>query len=148
IAMIIIIALSLNNIKTKMKKIILSVSVLVVLITACAKKSIEEIAPEPAKAPVVVTPNAPVAKTTYDTDIKPIMNAQCVSCHGANAQYPDCSTYTAVKAAMDAANGATILSRMSLATSDGGFMPKGAGSKVQADVDKITKWQTDGLLEK
>lgn len=127
-----------------MKKIILSVSVLVVLITACAKKSIEEIAPEPPKAPVVVTP---VAKTTYNTDIKPIMDAQCVSCHGANAQYPDCSTYTAVKAAMDAANGATILSRMNLTASDGAFMPK-SGTKVQADVDKITKWQTDGLLEK
>jgi cytochrome c5 len=130
-----------------MKKIILSVTVLVVLITACAKKSIEEIAPEPVKTPVVVAPNTPVAKTTYDADIKPIMNAQCVSCHGANAQYPDCSTYTAVKAAMDAANGETILTRMNLAVGDGKFMPK-SGTKVQADVDKITKWQTDGLLEK
>jgi hypothetical protein len=128
-----------------MKKIILSVSVLVVLITACAKKSIEEIAPTPVVPVVVVVVTA--VKTNYTTDIKPIMDAQCVSCHGANAQYPDCSTYTAVKAAMDAANGATILSRMSLTASDGAFMPK-SGTKVQADVDKITKWQTDGLLEK
>ncbi len=130
-----------------MRKIAIIASAITVIITACAKKSIEEIAPSPPKAQtVVVTPNTPVAKTTYIADIKPIIDAQCVSCHGANAQYPDCSTYTAVKAAMDAANGATILSRMNLLTGNTKFMPQG-GSKVQADVDKITKWQTDGLLE-
>jgi hypothetical protein len=134
-----------------MKKIVIAISTLVIIITACAKKSVEEIAPVPPATPVIVTPTSTITqtvKTTYNANAKVIIDTKCAtaSCHAAGGQYPDCSNYTGAKAAMDSLNGDTMLKRMLLGESVGGFMPK-AGTKSQADIDVITKWKADGLLE-
>ncbi len=80
-------------------------------------------------------------KTTYNTDIKTIMTDKCTSCHN-GATSSDLTTYATVKAGV-----ADILARMNQAEGTPGFMPQG-GAKIQANIDKITKWQSDGLLEK
>lgn len=124
-----------------MKKTILVASALIAIITACSKKSVEEIAP----TPVVVTPTTPVvtAKVTYTTDVKTLMDTKCATsgCHESSGVSPSLTNYNDVKN-----NIGIILNRMNLAVGNGSFMPQG-GAKTQADIDKITKWQADGLLE-
>ncbi len=71
---------------------------------------------------------------SYQKDVKPILESQCVSCHSAGVQNPDLSTYDAAKASG---------SRVS-ATVTGGSMPPG-GPLDQASKDIIKKWQDGGF---
>ena len=80
-------------------------------------------------------------KTTYNTDIKTIMTDKCTNCHN-GVTSSDLTTYATVKTGVS-----DILARMNQAEGTPGFMPQG-GAKTQANIDKITKWQSDGLLEK
>jgi uncharacterized membrane protein len=116
-----------------MKKTFLLIGTVVLVIIASCKKD---------KTPAPAT-STTAAKSTYNADVKSIMNAKCATsgCHAASAQFPDLSTYSATKS-----NITIVLERMNRGVGTSGFMPDG-GSKTQADIDKITKWQTDGLLE-
>ncbi len=130
-----------------MKKQLLIASTLIAIVTACAKKSVEEIAPAPVvtplPAPAPGTPPVVVAKVKYTTDIKTIMDTKCAvsGCHEVNGVSPNLTNYNDVKG-----NITTILNRMNMGQGTGSFMPQG-GAKTQTDIDKVTKWQTDGLLE-
>jgi|GEM_PF-1074003 len=81
-------------------------------------------------------------KITYDTDIKPIINNNCMPCHvngGGNTNY---TVYTAAKNNINA-----IIDRVNRTQGSGGFMPK-VGSKLSSvELSALAQWKTDGLLE-
>ncbi len=127
-----------------MKKIILLASGLMIMVAACKKK--EDAAPTTTTTTVTTTtttPTSSLGKTTFNLRIKPILAAKCATsgCHTPGGQSPDLTSYTATKGDITG-----ILGRMNLSTTSPYFMPLG-GSKVQADIDSVTKWKTDGLLE-
>jgi hypothetical protein len=74
-------------------------------------------------------------KVTYDNRIKSILDAKCVTCHGATP--PSLSSFAGAKAAGAAA----------LAAVQAGRMPKG-GTMNPADKDALKAWVDGGMLEK
>ncbi|MBP9708147.1 MAG: hypothetical protein KBD78_10910 [Oligoflexales bacterium] len=80
-------------------------------------------------------PQDDTSKLNYVQHIKPFLEANCKSCHGASATPPDLSTYEAAKTAALASRDALVR----------GNMPPGAPADT-ADVDAFQKWIDDGLL--
>ncbi|MDN4011875.1 MULTISPECIES: c-type cytochrome [Chryseobacterium] len=111
-----------------MKKFMYIISSAVVL-TACESRTYEEI-----------SDNTPITGVvTYNKDVKPIIDANCVSCHSPGPE--DLRTYSQVKGDIDG-----IIDRISRANGDPLKMPQG-GSLSPAQINIITKWKADGLLE-
>lgn len=73
---------------------------------------------------------------SFGVDVKPILQARCVSCHG------EFSDYAAVKNKVD-----QILNRIQLEPTSALFMPKGGNPLTQAQIDLIKKWKADGLAQ-
>ena len=79
----------------------------------------------------------------YSTDVKPVVSANCISCHSANgaASYFPLTDYNLVKDAIE-----NILVRVQKPAGDPDKMPQG-GSLSQQNIDILKKWKTDGLQE-
>jgi mono/diheme cytochrome c family protein len=100
-----------------------------VLWVACESRTYEE-----------VSDKTPIAdQVTYSNDVKPIIEANCVSCHSPGAQA--LTNYTQVKNNID-----NIINRIGRPNGDPLKMPQG-GSLSPSQINIITKWKADGLLE-
>lgn len=81
--------------------------------------------------------------TTFEADVKPIITSSCAPCHVAGGAGTNYSTYN------NSANAiTTILDRVNRDESAAGFMPNGGTKLSDADIATLTKWQSDGLVEK
>lgn len=115
-----------------MKKFMYLISSAVVLV-ACESRTYEEI-----------SDNTPVAEqVTYTQDVKPIIDANCISCHspGGAASFQPWTSYNQVKNNID-----NIINRVGRPNGDPQKMPQG-GSLSPTQINIITKWKADGLLE-
>ncbi|RKT00972.1 c-type cytochrome [Chryseobacterium defluvii] len=111
-----------------MKKIIY-ISSLAITLIACESRTYEEI-----------SDNTPIVeKITYNKDVKPIVEANCVSCHSPGAQA--LTNYDQVKTHID-----NILDRIQRPNGDPGKMPQG-GALTQTQINIFIKWKADGLVE-
>lgn len=84
--------------------------------------------------------------TTYIDDVKPIISANCVTCHNSspNAFGPfPLETYEEVK---DKAENGPLLFRIQLPDGDVDIMPK-PGKMPQNKIDVIVSWANDGFVE-
>ncbi len=81
--------------------------------------------------------------TKYSRDIKPIIDNNCVACHGSTTQMP-LVTYNQVKLSVQN-NG--LLDRISRVQGASGMMPYQGTRMPQTTIDLINDWNTDGLLE-
>ncbi len=85
--------------------------------------------------------------TKYIQNIKPIIDNNCVACHGttpsAGAQ-TSLVTYNQVKTSV-LNNG--LIDRISRAQGASGMMPYQGTRLPQTTIDLISDWNTDGLLE-
>lgn len=81
-----------------------------------------------------------VTNPTYAKNIKPIFDANCVSCHsqGGTGQYPNLETYEEVKVASE--NGSVICRIDEIC---GQVMPQ-AGRMPQNTIDLIKLWKSQG----
>lgn len=81
-------------------------------------------------------------KTTYNGHVKSIIDNNCVICHGANGAAAGLSltNFNQVKTAVQTRG---LLTRIN---SNSNPMPQ-SGKMPQSNIDVITKWNTDGLLE-
>ena len=90
------------------------------------------------------TPTTPTAGLTYTTDIAPIMNADCVRCHGPfrrDAGY-DTSTYAGVMRAVTAGSASSLLVRVT--QSNGimyGELSGNRAQKAQTIHDWVVTWK-------
>ncbi len=116
--------------KIPMKALLLfSLSALVLTVAACKKK--------------VTTSDCTGTTSTYITNVKPILDANCVSCHnGSNKSGGyDLSTYSHAKNAKDAIVGSVQHAN--------GFapMPQGASKLDDASIKLINCWAQNGTPE-
>lgn len=100
---------------------------------ACESRTYEEISD---KTPVTEL-------VTYNKDVKPIIEANCIICHSAGgaASFQPFTSYNQVKNNID-----NIINRISRPIGDPQKMPQG-GSLSPSQIKIITKWKADGLTE-
>lgn len=111
-----------------MKKLI-CILLFAAALTACESRTYEEI-----------SDNTPITQVvTYNKDVKPIIESNCISCHSPGPQA--LTNYTQVKSNVN-----NIIDRISRANGDPQKMPQG-GSLSPAQINIITKWKADGLPE-
>lgn len=94
----------------------------------------------------LIEPNV-LNTTKYTQDVKPIIDNNCISCHGAipsNGAPMSLVTYAQVK---DAIQNRGLLDRISRSQGAQGMMPNLGTRLPQATIDLIIDWNTDGLLE-
>jgi hypothetical protein len=72
--------------------------------------------------------------TSFSTDVKPIIDNNCVSCHG-GSRFPDVRTYDKIKANASSIKSAIVNRRM----------PQG-GSLTNAEIEIIRSWVDGGAL--
>lgn len=72
---------------------------------------------------------------TYSVHIQPILEANCIECHGAGGNFPDLTTFSSVST-----NSLRIKSEVVART-----MPIG-GSLSQVEIDAISCWVDSGAL--
>ncbi|WP_394773872.1 cytochrome c [Flavobacterium sp.] len=89
-------------------------------------------------------PTVIVGKVTYATNVKSIIDENCIGCHASGGQLIPLTTYTEVK---DALVNKKLLDRIQLQNGTSGQMPK-AGRMAQDKINTILQWNIDGLLEK
>ena len=88
---------------------------------------------------------AKVVKSTYATDMVPLISANCSPCHipakgGRKKAYDN---YLNVKADIE-----DMLKRIQLNPTDRGFMPFKATSRLpDSTINAFKKWRDDGMLE-
>ena len=75
-------------------------------------------------------------KVSYINNVKPILEARCLSCHGAGGIFPDISSYEKV-------NAHAVSVKEEVAS---GRMPKG-GPLTAAQIKSIVDWVDEGSLE-
>lgn len=106
------------------------------IFTSCENNSEEDL--------IIAQPISNVV--TYNENIKPIIDNNCVSCHAANPVNGagiSLNNYTNVKNALENAG---LINRISASAGSPQIMPP-SGRMPQQTIDLILKWQTDGLLE-
>jgi mono/diheme cytochrome c family protein len=75
-------------------------------------------------------------KVSYSNNVKPIMDARCVSCHGAGGNFPELKNYTEVSTH-------AIIVKNEVAS---GRMPRGA-ALTASQIKSIVDWVDEGALD-
>ena len=89
----------------------------------------------------------PTENITYTTHIRPIINANCVSCHAnpaINGASVPMTNYSQVKNVFENTN---ALDRMNRQPGESGFMPLGGTRLPQASINLVEQWMNEGYLE-
>ena len=115
-----------------MKKLIILL-LSTILLNSCESRTYEEISDQ--------TPLNATIK--YVTDVKPIIDANCIICHapGGSASYQILTNYNEVKMSVD-----EIINRIEKPIGDPLKMPQGSALPPQ-QIEIIKKWKADGLLQ-
>ena len=114
---------------------------------ACSNDSVSDIAAEPDTNETPEENNTGgdgennSTKVTFTTDILPIINNNCSSCHTGGAQ----TNYTIYSLAKN--NADLIKNRINRNQGSGGFMPQNGTKLSSAELAKFDQWITDGKLE-
>ena len=102
----------------------------IIFFVACSNKS----------APAMAVP-----KTTYETNLLPLMQVKCSPCHFPSKHGNKASFETFPGAAKF---GTAIVTRIQLNPTDRGFMPFKNAKLSAEDIEVFKKWVSDALLEK
>ena len=82
----------------------------------------------------------PIAPISFKTDVAPILNLNCTSCHNEIEINNDFRVYSNVKLKID-----EILTRIQLASTEPGAMPQNSESLSAKDINTIIQWKNEGL---
>ena len=86
---------------------------------------------------------ATMAKTTYATNVQPIIQASCSPCHiPPQGRAKPLNTYDAAKANAD-----DIIARVGRNPEDKGFMPMKHPKLADSTISVFVKWKEGGLVE-
>ena len=83
---------------------------------------------------------------TYDENVAPIMNNNCIECHSnppQNGAPIPLTTFEEVRTSTQN----NLIDRISRSTGAPGAMPLGASRLPQGLIDQVIQWETDGFLE-
>lgn len=90
---------------------------------------------------------APAGSVTYNKDVKPIIDNNCVVCHAGLPKNGAPISLTAYDQVKDAVLKRSLIIRISLENGNTVLMPKGGPRLPQETIDIIKKWEKDGLFE-
>ena len=76
------------------------------------------------------------SEITFSQNIKPIIDAACIDCHGIGGNFPNLTSYSAISSNANSVK-AEVVSRR---------MPKGI-SLTQSEIDAIVCWVESGALD-
>jgi hypothetical protein len=93
----------------------------------------------------LILPTQNTGLVKYTQNIKPIMESNCVGCHG-NSNPNAGLSLTNFNQVRQAILNNGLIDRISKQSGDPQLMPT-SGRMPQQTIDLIIKWQTDGLLE-
>ncbi|MGQ2983014.1 c-type cytochrome [Flavobacterium sp.] len=120
-----------------MKRIMkyMAVPALAMALLSCESNTYEDLQDNP-----VVEGNV-----TYEQHVKPIIAANCLSCHGDGgvSSFRPLGTYAELK---DAIQNTNLLDRIQRQNGEPGLMPQ-TGRMPQSNINMIVEWNMDGLLE-
>lgn len=118
-----------------MKRVIYSLCGLYFILTGCSNESTSDL---------IDAGNVDVVK--YNENIKPIIQANCIGCHGNPTENgaPSLTTYNEVKALVQ--NG-TIIDRISRSQGQSGMMPLGGTRLPQPIINLFGQWRDQGFQE-
>jgi len=122
-----------------MKKIYTIAIVIISLITYnCATDSVNDLVDV-----------EPIINVTYNNDIAPIMETNCMPCHANPPQGAPISltTFEEVMTATEVTGGNGVIDRISRQTGEAGAMPLGRSRLPQPTIDLIIQWRGEGFLE-
>ncbi|MEC4049451.1 hypothetical protein OX284_008415 [Flavobacterium sp. SUN046] len=90
-----------------------------------------------------------VTNPTYVKNIKPIMDAKCVSCHSqsGNADYPDLDTYQNVVDAQNGTNSSKLLCSLTSSSCTSDRMPKSDAPLSNSTITTISNWIANNCPE-
>ncbi|AGC78392.1 WD40 repeat protein [Nonlabens dokdonensis DSW-6] len=90
--------------------------------------------------------DTPITETVkYTTDVFPIVQSQCLSCHNDNFSSGN-NSYSSYSQFRDATENGNVIDRITRSVGDPLLMPQG-GQLPQNSINLILQWQTDGYLE-
>lgn len=81
-------------------------------------------------------------KITFTTDIAPLIQSKCSSCHVSGGSQEDYTVYNNAKN-----KASTIINRINRSQGSGGFMPQNGIKLSATELAKFDQWITDGKLE-
>jgi len=87
---------------------------------------------------------APVT-ITYTNTIKSIMDANCISCHGANPSNGAPNSITTYQNTKDAVLFLGLIDRISKSQGASGMMPYGGTRLPQTTIDQVIAWKNNGF---
>jgi len=117
-----------------MKHLLFCLTIVLILIS-CTNTSPEDLEDD--------TPITGTVK--YDTDIFPIVESQCLSCHNDNVASGN-NSYSSYAQFRDATENGNVIDRITRNVGDPLLMPQG-NQLPQNSINLILQWQTDGYLE-
>jgi hypothetical protein len=82
---------------------------------------------------------------TYDADVSPIVQSQCLSCHN-DSYAAGNNSYSSYEQFKDATINGNVIDRITRNLGDPLAMPQG-GRLPQSSIDLILRWEIDGLLQ-
>lgn len=85
--------------------------------------------------------------TRYTTDIKPIIDNNCVVCHADTPQFGAPMPLTSLAAVKEAILNRNLIGKISRPDGAPGLMPYGGPRLPQNSIDKIVDWKASNYLE-
>ncbi|WP_439127428.1 c-type cytochrome [Polaribacter sp.] len=116
------------NHKPKIKSL-LAIIALGVFFTSCIS-NVEELEDSSGENPNVDT------KVSFKSDVEPIIDARCISCHSAGGNFPELTSHTKISANATIVKNAVASQRM----------PQG-GTLSAAQIASIVNWVDEGALD-
>jgi hypothetical protein len=117
-----------------MKHLLFYLAIVLILIS-CTNTSPDDLVDD---TPIIGT-------VKYSTDILPIVESQCLSCHNDNAASGN-NSYSTYAQFRDATENGDVIDRITRNVGDPSLMPQG-NQLPQNSINLILQWQTDGYLE-
>jgi len=108
-----------------------------IFVTSCTQSTYDDIEADAGQLPEVVT---------Y-LDIKPIIDGNCLNCHGNPPQNGAPMSLVTFENVKEAVTNRDLLERINKNQGEDGFMPQGGSRLSQFEIELISKWDEDGLLE-
>ena len=85
--------------------------------------------------------------TRYTTDVKPIIDNNCISCHADTPQFGAPMPLTTLEAVKEAIINRNLIGKISRPDGAPGLMPYGGPRLPQNSIDKIVDWRDSNYLE-
>lgn len=105
------------------------------ILTSCSDSSPEDL-----------VDNDPITQVvTYQADVFPIVQSQCISCHNDNFASGN-NSYSTYQQFRDATENGNVIDRIIRDFSDPLLMPQG-NRLPEASINLILQWEADGYLE-